>query len=70
MERLQYVVLAPIVGAAGPVAASGAWAVRAFHAIDAVAAARARCLRPGDYDWKLAVACVVSTVLDAISKGT
>lgn len=69
MEKLRYVVLAPIVGAAGPVAASGAWCVTAMHAVDAVALARARCIRPGDYEWSRAVAAVADTVQSAISQG-
>jgi hypothetical protein len=68
MERLQYVVLAPLVGGAGPVPASGVWVVVSMHATEAVTAARARCLRPGDYDWSRAVAADASTVHDAISK--
>ena len=67
MNPLDYVVLVPIVGAAGP--AGGCYLVRSNHAAEAVTAARARCLRPGDFDWTRAVACVKDTVLDGIRKG-
>jgi hypothetical protein len=70
MERLQYVVLAPLIGAMSPGVASGVWVVTSMHAADAVTGARAKCLRPGDYEWTRAVAAVTSTVLDSISKAT
>jgi hypothetical protein len=70
MERLQYLVLAPLIGAMSPGVASGVWTVTSYHAAEAVAGARAKCLRPADYDWTRAVAAVTSNVLDSIGKAT
>lgn len=68
MGPLLYLVLAPVFGAPSPGVASGVWAVCSMHASEAVISARARCLRPGDYDWSRAVAAVANTVMDSISK--
>lgn len=67
MERLKYLVLAPLLGAAGP--SAGTWLVEARHAAEAVTAARARCLRPGDYAWGLSCAAALQNVEDTIRKG-
>jgi hypothetical protein len=67
LQPLVYVVLAPIVGGMGPVA--GCWVVRCMHAAEAAAQARAGAIRPCEYDWTRAVACLKDTVEREIRKG-
>lgn len=67
LQPLVYVVLAPIVGGMGPVA--GCWVVRCMHAVEAVAAAHTAAIRPAEYDWSRAVACLKDSVELEIRKG-